>query len=144
MTSLRQAAFGSSLVPFELVEGLIAAAVAADREARQARARSRPRPRRPSHTLRPGPQTPLWNELVKQIRPHLRKHGAKAQLARLMGLPRQRLHDCLKAGSASFDAERTLQLLGWLGFFQRGGEIAPVVRPGRPPAKTAPALPGNV
>jgi len=131
-------------MPFALVEDLIAAAVTAAREARKARARGRPRPRRRSLTLRPGPETPLWNELVRQVRPHLRKYGAKAQLARLLGLPRQRLQDCLKAGSASLDAERTLLLLGWLGFFQRGGELTPVVRPGRPPRKSAPPVPGNV
>jgi len=74
----------------------------------------------------------------------LRKYGAKAQLARLLGLPRQRLQDCLKAGSASLDAERTLLLLGWLGFFQRGGELTPVVRPGRPRHKSAQPVPGNV
>ena len=98
-----------------------------------------------SLTLRPGPETPLWNALVRQVRPHLRKYGAKAQLARLLGLPRQRLQDCLKAGSACLDAERTLLLIGWLGFFQRGGELTPVVRPGRPRRqKTAPPVPGNV
>lgn len=131
-------------MPFALVEDLITAAFAAAREARKARARGRPRPRRRSLTLRPGPETPLWNELVRQVRPHLRKYGAKAQLARLLGLPRQRLQDCLKAGSASLDAERTLLLLGWLGFFQRGGELTPIVRPGRPPRKSAPPVPGNV
>jgi len=94
--------------------------------------------------LRPGPETPCWNELVRQVRPHLRKYGAKSQLARLLGLPRQRLQDCLKAGSASLDAERTLLLLGWLGFFQRGGKLIPVVRPGRPSRKSGPQVPGNV
>jgi hypothetical protein len=96
-------------------------------------------------TLRPGLETPLWNELGRQIRPHLRKYGAKAQLARLLGLPRQRLQDCLKAGSASLDAERTLLLVGWLGFFQRGGQLTPVIRPARPPGRPgAPPFPGGV
>lgn len=82
---------------------------------------------------------------MKQVRPHLRKRSSKAQLVRRLGLPRQRLHDCLKAGSASLEAERTLQLLGWLGFFQRGGELAPVVRTGRPARRRGtPALPGNL
>ena len=108
-------------------------------------ARERARTPRRGLTLRPGRDTPLWNELVRQVRPHLRKYGAKAQLARLLGLPRQRLQDCLKAGSASLDAERTLRLIGWLGFFQRGGELLPVVRPGRPPRRPgAPSVPGNV
>ena len=129
----------------EPVEDLIAAAARAAREARLAQARAaRLRVARPRVTLRPGVNTPLWNELVRQIRPHLRKYGAKAQLARLLGVPRQRLQDCLKAGSASLDAERTLQLLGWLGFFQRGGELVPVIRTGRPPKRRTPPVPGNV
>jgi hypothetical protein len=128
-----------------LVEDLIGQAVDAAREARRARARAKLRPHRPSLTLRPGPDTPLWNELVRQVRPHLRKYGAKAQLARLLGLPRQRLQDCLKAGSASLDAERTLMLLGWLGFFQRGGVLTPVIRAGRPSARRGtPPVPGEV
>jgi hypothetical protein len=149
MPSLRQAAFGtSSPSAIDLLEGLIAAAAKASAEAVAARARAaRRRHRGPRRglTLRPGPDTPLWRELVRQVRPHLRKYGAKAQLARLLGLPRQRLHDCLKAGSASLDAERTLLLLGWLGFFQRGGELTPVVRPGRRPRRPgAASVPGNV
>ena len=128
-----------------LVEDLITAATQAARQARRAHARAaRLRVVRPRVTLWPGVNTPLWYELVRQIRPHLRKYGAKAQLARLLGLPRQRLQDCLKAGSASLDAERTLQLIGWLGFFQRGGEFVPVVRTGRPPKRGAPPMPGNV
>ena len=131
-------------MPFALVEDLICAATEAARDARKAQPKSRSKVRRRSLTLRPGPDTPLWNELVKQVRPHLRKYGAKAQLARLLGLPRQRLQDCLKAGSACLDAERTLLLVGWLGFFQRGGELTPVVRPGRLRDKSKPSVPGNV
>jgi hypothetical protein len=120
----------------ELAEMLIAAAEAAlvaHRAARAEEARRKLRALRAGRrTLRPGLDMPLWHELVKQVRPHLRKRGSKALLARLLGLPRQRLQDCLKAGSASLDAERTLMLLGWLGFFQRGGDLAPVVRTGRP------------
>jgi hypothetical protein len=144
MITLKHAACGEPLLPLQLVEDLITAAIAAAREARRAQTRAKPRPRRRSLTLRPGPETPCWNELVRQVRPHLRKYGAKAQLARLLGLPRQRLQDCLKAGSASLDAERTLLLLGWLGFFQRGGELSPAVRPGRKPRNSVPPVPGNV
>lgn len=142
MPTLRQAVFGPTPMPLALLEDLIFAAAEAAR-----RVRTSPAPRRPQRsqlTLRPGPDTPLWNELVRQVRPHLRKYGSKAQLARLLGLPRQRLQDCLKAGAACLDAERTLQLLGWLGFFQRGGELVPIVRPGRPPGKGKRAHPGNV
>lgn len=142
MPTLRQAVFGPTPLPLALVEDLIDAAAEAARRVRTARV-----PRRSPRsqlTLRPGPDTPLWNELVRQVRPHLRKYGSKAQLARLLGLPRQRLQDCLKSGAACLDAERTLLLLGWLGFFQRGGDLVPMVRPGRPPGKGKPTHPGNV
>lgn len=149
MPTLRQAVFGtSSPTVIDLVEELIAVAAKASAEAAAARARAarrRDRRPRPGLTLRPGPDTPLWNELVRHVQPHLRKRGNKAQLARLLGLSRQRLHECLRAGSGSLDAERTLLLIGWLGFFQRGGTITPVVRPGRPSRKaTAPPVPGNL
>lgn len=149
MPSLRQVVEGTyTPLALQLVEMLIDAAAKASAEAAAARAvaaRRRHRPPRSQLTLRPGPDTPLWNELVKQVRPHLRKRGSKAQLARLLGLPRQRLQDCLKAGAACLDAERTLLLLGWLGFFQRGGGLTPMVRPGRPPRQPGAApVPGNL
>jgi hypothetical protein len=148
MPSMIKVARGDTPEWLELVEDLIRAAAKAATKAaaaRAAEARRRHQPARARLTLRPGLETPLWNELVRQIRPHLRKYGAKAQLARLLGLPRQRLQDCLKAGSASLDAERTLQLVGWLGFFQRGGKLVPVLLTGRPPKRRGvPAVPGNV
>ncbi|MDI1320494.1 MAG: hypothetical protein PSW75_09940 [bacterium] len=70
-------------------------------------------------TLRPGGNTPLWNELVKQAQPYLRRRGSKAQLARLLNLPRQRVHDCLKAESACLDAERALLLMCWVAACQQ-------------------------
>lgn len=132
---------------FAFIDILLNAAEAALAEAQRARAeRARTAVHRPRRglTLRPGLDTPLWNELVRHIRPHLRRRGAKAQLARLLGLPRQRLQDCLKAGTASLDAERTLQLLGWLGFFSRGGQLIPVVLPGRDRRPGARRVPGNL
>jgi hypothetical protein len=146
MPSLRSAVFGP---PISSIDELVAAAradAARRRERALARAAARRNPSRLCRglTLRPGAATPLWNELVRRMRPHLRKYGAKAQLARLLGLPRQRLQDCLKAGSACLDAERTLMLLGWLEFFERGGQITPVVRPGRPRRGSKPDVPGNV
>ena len=75
-------------------------------------------------TLRPGGETPLWNMLRMLLRPHLRRHGDQANLARLLGLPRQRVHAFLAGGSQMPDAERTLQLLAWLA----------AVRQGRPPS----------
>ena len=70
-------------------------------------------------TVRPGANTPLWNELVKQAQPHLRRRGSKTDLARLLKLPRQRVHDCLKAKSACLDAERALQLMCWVAAKQQ-------------------------
>src|SRR4051812_20467338 len=100
MPSLKQAVYGPTPIQMRWIEWLVEAAADTAREARKGRTKTKPRFTRPRVTLRPGPDTPLWNELVRQLRPHLRKYGAKAQLARLLGLPRQRLHDCLKAGSA--------------------------------------------
>jgi hypothetical protein len=71
-------------------------------------------------TLRPGASTPLWNELTARSRNHLSKRGSKAQLARILGVPRQRLQDCLKTRSACLDAERTLLLMCWVQARERG------------------------
>lgn len=65
-------------------------------------------------TLRPGANTPLWNELVKTVHLNLRKRGAKANLARYLGVHRQRLHVLIVSRKACPDAERTLMLLVWL------------------------------
>lgn len=79
-----------------------------------------PRPRRRGATLRPGPATPLWNSLVLNVRPFLVKRGEKAKLARLLGVPRQRVHDYFFTGTSAPDAERTLLVLHWLAQ-QRAG-----------------------
>lgn len=66
-------------------------------------------------TLRPGPMsTPLWNKLVAQVRPLLKRRGEKAQLARLLGLHRQGINEYFVSGSRMPDAERTLLLLEWI------------------------------
>ena len=75
-------------------------------------------------TLRPGKETPLWNVLRGQLRPHLKQYGNQANLGRLLGLPRQRINAFVTGGGQMPDAERTLQILAWL--------IA--VRRGRPPS----------
>lgn len=147
MPSLRSAVYGTQSSYIDELVAAARASAARKRERALARAAARRDPNRPRRglTLRPGTDTPLWNELVHRVQPHLRKRGAKAQLARLLGLPRQRLHDCLKSERASLDAERTLMLLGWLAFFESGGVINPVVRPGRPRGKSRPpARPGNL
>lgn len=71
-------------------------------------------------TLRPGRNTPLWNELRRQLRPHLRKYGYQANLGRLLGLPRQRVNAFVTGGGEMPDAERTLQLLAWLVAVRKG------------------------
>lgn len=81
------------------------------------------RPRGYGCTLRPGPLTPLWNELVAHATPYLHKRGAKSNLARLLGVPRQRIQDFLKQQKASPDAERTLLLLCWVSARAQGREI---------------------
>ncbi len=148
MPTLRQTVRGDPPLLIELIGKLIAAAAETAAEASRARAaeaRRRQRPPWRGLTLRPGPATPLWNALVRALQPHLRQRGSKAQLARLLGLHRQRLHECLRAGSASLDAERTLLLVGWLGYFQQGGVLTPSVRPGRRRQNPgATPVPGNL
>lgn len=70
--------------------------------------------KRVGQTLRPGIDTPLWNALATRVRVHLNKRGSKSNLARILGVPRQRVNDYFVVGSQAPDAERTLQLLFWL------------------------------
>jgi hypothetical protein len=53
----------------------------------------------------------------------LTTRGSKAHLARILGLPRQRLQDYLRAGQSSPDAERTLLLLCWVLAKEQGQEL---------------------
>jgi hypothetical protein len=71
-------------------------------------------------SLNPGPDTPLWNELAQACEQQLTRYGEKARLARLLGVPRQRIHLLLVAKTACADAERTLQLMTWLAARRRG------------------------
>lgn len=81
---------------------------------------SKRRSRKGGGTLRPGAETPLWNELRRQLRPHLRRYGYQANLGRLLGLPRQRVNAYITGGGQMPDAERTLQLLAWLRAVRSG------------------------
>jgi hypothetical protein len=65
-------------------------------------------------TLRPGAETPLWNELAKLAASHLERYGDKANLARILGVPRQRVHEYLVSQTACPDTERALMLLAWV------------------------------
>ena len=87
----------------------------ATKQIRAAGRRKKP-DRRPGRftTLRAGPDTPVWNQLVKQAAPYLRKRGDKVKLARLLGVSRQRLHQLLVERTACADAERTLLLVAWV------------------------------
>lgn len=93
-----------------------------------ARAASRLRKRRPPsrkwRAPRPGVDTPLWNELANAVEARLGRRGAKAQLARLLGISRQRLHLLIVAKTAYPDAERALLLQVWLQARQLRGELA--------------------
>lgn len=104
----------------EIIDWLVEAAAESAR--RSAAQRKRRAPKR-GLTLQPGPDTPLWNELVRQVAPLLRKRGSKVHLARILGISRQRLHVCLKARTAGLDAERTLLLLAWLAARRQGREL---------------------
>ena len=73
----------------------------------------RPRLRRGA-TLRPSDDTRLWNALVDMVRPRLRRRGARARLARELGLHRARMGEFFDRRRAMPDAERTLRLLIWL------------------------------
>jgi len=104
----------------EMVRDLLVEAVAEMR----ANGRRKKPDRRPGRfvTLRPGPETPVWNQLVKHAAPYLRKRGDKVKLARLLGIPRQRLHQLLVERSACADAERTLLLIAWVHARRSGKE----------------------
>lgn len=107
------------LLPF--VELLV---YAAEESAKAARATYKERTRRSrGATLRPGPDTPLWNELALAARQQLSGYGAKARLARILGVPRQRVHQYLQDRSACPDAERTLLLLAWVHAARNGREL---------------------
>jgi hypothetical protein len=77
-------------------------------------------PGRGGRTLRPGKNTPLWNQLRAQLRPHLRQYGQQVNLGRMLGLPRQRINAFVTRGGEMPDAERTLQLLVWLVAVRQG------------------------
>jgi DNA-directed RNA polymerase specialized sigma24 family protein len=80
------------------------------------------RPRR-GDTLTPGPETPLWNELRQAVRGQITRYGDKARLGRVLGLPRQRVHDFLTQSRYLPDAERTLLLLVWLQARRQGRDL---------------------
>ena len=109
----------NTYVPSRLA-GMVALAEiidAIDREMTKAmhRRREARRPRiKRGATLRPCDDTPLWNALIFLVGPRLRRRGARALLARELGVHRARIGEYFKRQSAMPDAERTLRLLVWL------------------------------
>lgn len=79
--------------------------------ARHRRLKRPPIPR--GRTLRPGAGTPCWNQLATRVERLLRRRGAKALLARELGLNRGRMTDFFVKQTAMPDAERLLRLLEW-------------------------------
>lgn len=69
---------------------------------------------------RPGPDTPMWNACVDELRSALQLRGAKARLARYLGIPKQRVTDFVRGRRRLPDAELALRLLHWLAE-QRAG-----------------------
>lgn len=108
---------------FAAAEILETAAQELAREAARRVTERRPRPKR-GKTLRPGPDTPLWNTLISLVKPHLKHRGARAILARELGVHRARVGEFFDTGAGMPDAERTLRLLLLLGRAKRFSEAA--------------------
>jgi hypothetical protein len=73
-------------------------------------------------------RTPMWDALSAQLGLALRKRGARARLARHLGLPRQRVTDFTK-GRRTPDAETALRLLHWLAAARSGEDVSGLVPP---------------
>ncbi|MFA6285773.1 MAG: hypothetical protein WC661_00210 [Opitutaceae bacterium] len=86
---------------------------------------------RKGSTLRPGDDTPLWNSLVDSMKPHLAKRGVKANLARVLEVPRQRVSDYFVTRTQMPDAERMLHVLLWLASRQEPGTLGKIPKPVR-------------
>lgn len=105
-----------------LIEPLAEAAVFLAQEMRK---KERLTPRGRGATLRPGLETPLWNALRAAAIPLLKQRGRKALLARELALDPSRMTDFFVKKRAMPDAERTLELLCWLGRQRQAAKIAP-------------------
>lgn len=96
----------------EVMELLSSAAV--ERAGRLTKDLKQTQKKKGSKSIHPGEDTPLWNSMVAALRPHLTQRGAKSNLARVLGLPRQRIHEFITRPTVLPDAETTLHLLLWL------------------------------
>ena len=118
--------FGGVMLVLELFKmGAVAASEAARRRLTRAKRRRR------DDAARSGEDSPLWRILAKAIRAECKKRGDRAQLARSIGVPRQRMSEFLNHSRAQPDAERTLMLLQWLAARYQEAEQAKR-RPARP------------
>ncbi|HSI09783.1 MAG TPA: hypothetical protein VK985_14445 [Rariglobus sp.] len=106
----------AAMRPLDSLIGLLGdlGALAVEHAQRSAQRRKDARRPRRGSTLRPGDDTPLWSAVVEKVRPHLRVRGAKANLARVLEVPRQRVHDYFVTGTQMPDAERMIHVLLWL------------------------------
>lgn len=102
-----------------------ALAVAAHTGARHIQTALRPHRTKAYKTRRPGAESPMWNVCASLLRQALRPYGAKARLARYLGIPRQRLNDFLTGRSRLPDAELTVRLLHWLTEWRAGRDVSP-------------------
>lgn len=105
--------------------------LAVEQAGRAAAQRSAARRVRKGATLRPGDDTPLWNSLVERTKPYLDKRGAKANLARVLEVPRQRVSDYFVTRTQMPDAERMLHVLLWLASRQTPGTLGKIPKPVR-------------
>jgi hypothetical protein len=112
---------GRLRVALDMATPLVLAAEATVRAAQRAHARATRKAI--GATLRPGPRSPLWNELARTVHAYATRYGDKAKLSRILGVPRQRVDDYLVGHRRMPDAERTLLLLQWLATRQAGSDM---------------------
>ena len=120
--------------PLDSLIGLLGdlEALAVDHAQRAAQRRKDVRRPRRGSTLRPGDDTPLWSAVVEKVRPHLRVRGAKANLARVLEVPRQRVHDYFVTGTQMPDAERMIHVLLWLASRETPGAAKAITKSPKP------------
>lgn len=131
MTTEREAVLPGQMKPIEVLLNILGELGGLAVENAQRAAQRRKDARRPHKgaTLRPGDDTPLWSAVVEKIRPYLRVRGAKANLARVLEVPRQRVHDYFVAGTQMPDAERMLHILLWLAARETDGPAGKSPKP---------------
>lgn len=87
-----------------------------------------------------GTSTPMWDRLAREFDQALQKPGARARIARHLGLPRQRITDYTK-GRRTPDAETTLRILHWLVAIRTGPDPSLPADSAAPAAAVTPGKP---